>query len=81
MRRATSMICQMSLMQSPGGFTNCSQCWVRRSELPNMPSRSIHMAEGKIISEGIKAGEQVITSPYTNYLDMNRLDLKGKDKT
>ena len=49
-RRATSMICQVSLMASPGGASILSKCWVRRSELPNMPSRSIHIAAGNTTS-------------------------------
>ncbi len=28
------------------------------------------------VLDGLEAGEQVITSPYTNYLDMDRLDLQ-----
>ena len=27
---------------------------------------------------GLEPGEQVITSPYTNYLDMDRLELQGE---
>ena len=50
MRRATSIICQASRMASPGGVSILSKCWVRRSELPNMPSRSIHIAEGSTTS-------------------------------
>ncbi len=30
------------------------------------------------ILDGLEIGEQVITSPYTNYLDMDRLDLQSK---
>ena len=30
------------------------------------------------VLEGLEAGEQVITSPYTNYLDMDRLELQGE---
>ena len=30
------------------------------------------------VLDGLEAGEQVITSPYTNYLDMDRLELKGE---
>jgi len=29
------------------------------------------------VLDGLEAGEQVITSPYTNYLDMDRLELQG----
>ena len=30
------------------------------------------------VLDGLEAGEQVITSPYTNYLDMDRLELQGE---
>lgn len=30
------------------------------------------------VLDGLEPGEQVITSPYTNYLDMDRLELQGK---
>lgn len=30
------------------------------------------------ILDGLEAGERVITSPYTNYLDMDRLELQGR---
>ncbi|MCW8926216.1 MAG: HlyD family efflux transporter periplasmic adaptor subunit, partial [Xanthomonadales bacterium] len=30
------------------------------------------------ILDGLEPGERVITSPYTNYLDMDRLELQGK---
>jgi len=30
------------------------------------------------VLEGLELGEQVITSPYTNYLDMDRLELQGE---
>jgi len=30
------------------------------------------------VLDGLEAGEQVITSPYTNYLDMDRLELQGQ---
>lgn len=30
------------------------------------------------VLDGLEAGERVITSPYTNYLDMDRLELKGE---
>lgn len=30
------------------------------------------------VLDGLEEGEQVITSPYTNYLDMDRLDLKDE---
>jgi HlyD family secretion protein len=30
------------------------------------------------VLEGLEPGEQVITSPYTNYLDMDRLELQGE---
>ena len=29
------------------------------------------------VLDGLEAGEQVVTSPYTNYLDMDRLDLRA----
>jgi HlyD family secretion protein len=28
--------------------------------------------------DGLEAGERVVTSPYTNYLDMDRLELQGE---
>jgi len=31
------------------------------------------------VLDGLDAGEQVITSPYTNYLDMDRLELQADD--
>jgi len=30
------------------------------------------------VLDGLESGEQVITSPYTNYLDMDRLELQGQ---
>jgi HlyD family secretion protein len=30
------------------------------------------------VLDGLEPGEQVITSPYTNYLDMDRLELQGE---
>ena len=30
------------------------------------------------VLDGLESGEQVITSPYTNYLDMDRLELQGE---
>jgi len=30
------------------------------------------------VLDGLEVGEQVITSPYTNYLDMDRLELQGE---
>ena len=30
------------------------------------------------VLDGLEAGERVITSPYTNYLDMDRLELQGE---
>jgi HlyD family secretion protein len=30
------------------------------------------------VLDGLEEGEQVITSPYTNYLDMDRLELKDQ---
>ena len=30
------------------------------------------------VLDGLEAGERVVTSPYTNYLDMDRLELQGK---
>jgi len=30
------------------------------------------------VLDGLEAGEQVVTSPYTNYLDMDRLELQGE---
>jgi hypothetical protein len=39
-----------ALMASPGGGTACAKCCVRRSELPNIPSRSIHIADGRTTS-------------------------------
>jgi HlyD family secretion protein len=30
------------------------------------------------VLDGLEAGEKVITSPYTNYLDMDRLELQGE---
>ena len=37
-------------MASPGGVSIFSKCCVRRSELPHMPSRSIHIAAGRTTS-------------------------------
>jgi HlyD family secretion protein len=31
------------------------------------------------VIEGLKPGEMVITSPYTNYIDIDRLELQAKD--
>ncbi len=31
------------------------------------------------VLDGLDSGEQVITSPYTNYLDMDRLELQAND--
>jgi HlyD family secretion protein len=33
------------------------------------------------VLDGLEAGERVITSPYTNYLDMDRLELQGAQGT
>jgi HlyD family secretion protein len=30
------------------------------------------------VLDGLEAGELVVTSPYTNYLDMDRLELQGE---
>ena len=30
------------------------------------------------VLEGLEEGERVVTSPYTNYLDMDRLELQGE---
>jgi HlyD family secretion protein len=44
--------------------------------------RSVRMGRRNIrdieVLDGLEVGEQVITSPYTNYLDMDRLELQGE---
>ena len=50
MRLATWMICHASSLASPGGSTILFHCCVRRSVLPNTPSRSTQAAEGRIRS-------------------------------
>lgn len=32
------------------------------------------------VLDGLEAGERIITSPYTNYLDMDRLELQGEQE-
>jgi HlyD family secretion protein len=41
----------------------------------SMGRRNLRFIE---VLDGLEAGERVITSPYTNYLDMDRLELQGE---